>query len=566
MLPAAGESLTHYPVSPLKVVLKLHQAQYWFFTSKVNGQILKKRKGNTNTKEIIEDWGKRSKKHNCDLFAYTMHSEEEEAGTHGIHMEGVVGKTTVEGHSLSSIKEFFKGRKHSNGIVQRFVLPKGGRNTVIKAAWSPSMCLVERRVNIHRVSDKRVPIGDRLVTFEGSEHLSESSPLAPAALLGRKVQFLCNSIAQHVLEVTRGHCRIASMVLHFKVDEDNKLWLLFCSSLRLASKVSGLARANINLSPNYEVYQKKTAVIQGGKGSRNILIPELVECPGCSAVCSLKTLCQVTFKAAIQAHRKARRSLSGDGHAWVEGGAEPWGAGVDGEGFAGEGWSMVPPLLLKVCGDIPPAIFRVWQSDPTFLYRHADVCEKCCLAITSVSIANLETGNPSAFPGPEGLLPRSPPADTRSREGPRFAPRVGFPGGRARRTIGGRPVSAAPSTRPLGRVAPPAEHAAGGAQSPARRPLTAQDSAKRPASRPAKPAPYTMDDILSVYKIDRSDIHSAPPRRPGAPGGIVPGGLSADVGGAKADGLEWGSGEGGGAELTAAEQEFLESTVADSIG
>lgn len=492
-----------------------------------------------------------------------MHSEEEDAGTHGIHVEGAVGKTTVEGHSLNSIKEFFKGRKHSNGIVQRFVLPKGGRNTVIKAAWSPSMCLVERRVNIHRVSDKRVPMGDRLVTFEGPEHLSESSPLAPAALLGRKVQFLCNSITQHVLEVTRGHCRIASMVLHFKVDEDNKLWLLFCSSLRLASKGSGLALKNINLSPNYEVYQKKTAVIQGGK--HNILIPELVECPGCSAVCSLKTLCQVTFKAAIQAHRKARRRLAEDGHSGVEGGAEPWGAGVDGDEFTGR--SVVPPLLLKVCGDIPPEIFRVWQSDPTFLYRHADVCEKCCLAITSVSIANLETENPSAFPGPEGLLPRSPPAETRSGEGPRFAPRVGFPGGRARRTIGGRPASAVPSTRPLGRAATPAGHAAGGAQSPARRPITAQDSVRRPASRPAKPAPYTMDDILSVYRIDRSELHSAPPRRPGAPGGAVPGGPSGtEVGGAKAGSLEWESGEGGGAELTAAEQEFLQSTVADSVG
>lgn len=385
------------------MVMKLHQVQYWFFTSKVNGQILKKRRANSNAREILEAWGKKIRKHPCDLFAYTMHSEEMDGGTHGIHQDHREGKTTVEGHSFATLRELFIGKKHSNGIVQRFVLPKGGKNTVIKAAWSPSMCLVERRVNVHGVTDKRVPMGDRLVTFEGPEHLSESMPLAPPALLGRKVQFLCNSVAQHVLEVTQGHCRIASMVLHFKVDEDNKLWLLFCSSLRLAGRASGLARNSINLSPNFEVYQKKTTVIQGGKGTRSILVPELVECPGCSALCSLTTLCQVTFKAAIQAHRKAHRQPAASENQRVAFVARA-GAGLGEVG--GQGWEApgpVPPLLLKAYGDISPASFRILQSDPTFLYRHADVCEKCCLEITSVSIADLETENPSAWsPGPRG--------------------------------------------------------------------------------------------------------------------------------------------------------------------
>ena len=125
------------------------------------------------------------------------------------------------------------------------------------------MCLVEWQVNVHRVDEKHVPMGDHLVTFEGPGHFSEISPLVTAVLLGRKVQFLCNSITQHVFEVTRGHFKIASMVLHFKVDEDNKLWLLFCSLLRLAAKVSCLGRHNINLSPKYEVYRKKTTTIQG---------------------------------------------------------------------------------------------------------------------------------------------------------------------------------------------------------------------------------------------------------------------------------------------------------------
>ena len=510
------------------MVMKLHQVQYWFFTSKVNGQILKKRRANSNAREILEAWGKKIRKHPCDLFAYTMHSEEMDGGTHGIHQDHREGKTTVEGHSFATLRELFKGKKHSNGIVQRFVLPKGGKNTVIKAAWSPSMCLVERRVNVHGVTDKRVPMGDRLVTFEGPEQFSESMPLAPAALLGRKVQFLCNSVAQHVLEVTQGHCRIASMVLHFKVDEDNKLWLLFCSSLRLAGRASGLARNSINLSPNFEVYQKKTTVIQGGKGTRSILVPELVECPGCSALCSLTTLCQVTFKAAIQAHRKAHRQPAASENQRVAFVARA-GAGLGEVG--GQGWEApgpVPPLLLKAYGDISPASFRILQSDPTFLYRHADVCEKCCLEITSVSIADLETENPSAFPGPEGLGSRSPPAETvRSSGGLHFTPRVGFPGGRARRAIGGQPVLAPPApARPLHGVGRPASamgtrgRSVGRPCSPPRRPVTAQEGTRRSDVRGTKPTAYTMDDILSVYQIDRRELQSAQQRRPNRqPGG-----------------------------------------------
>ena len=549
--------------------MKLHQVQYWFFTSKVNGQILKKRRANSNAREILEAWGKKIRKHPCDLFAYTMHSEEMDGGTHGIHQDHREGKTTVEGHSFATLRELFKGKKHSNGIVQRFVLPKGGKNTVIKAAWSPSMCLVERRVNVHGVTDKRVPMGDRLVTFEGPEHLSESMPLAPAALLGRKVQFLCNSVAQHVLEVTQGHCRIASMVLHFKVDEDNKLWLLFCSSLRLAGRASGLARNSINLSPNFEVYQKKTTVIQGGKGTRSILVPELVECPGCSALCSLTTLCQVTFKAAIQAHRKAHRQPAASENQRVAFVARA-GAGLGEVG--GQGWEApgpVPPLLLKAYGDISPASFRILQSDPTFLYRHADVCEKCCLEITSVSIADLETENPSAFPGPEGLGSRSPPAETvRSSGGLHFTPRVGFPGGRARRAIGGQPVLAPPApARPLHGVGRPASamgtrgRSVGRPCSPPRRPVTAQEGTRRSDVRGTKPTAYTMDDILSVYQIDRRDLQSAQQRRPNRQPGGEDNASAADSA-ALLGSLSLGGAEEVGAELTQAEHDFLKSAVA----
>ena len=277
----------------------------------------------------------------------------------------------------------------------------------------------------------------------------------------------------------------------------------------------------------------------------------------------------MTFKAAIQAHRKAHRQPAASENQRVAFVARA-GAGLGEVG--GQGWEApgpVPPLLLKVYGDISPASFRILQSDPTFLYRHADVCEKCCLEITSVSIADLETENPSAFPGPEGLGSRSPPAETvRSSGGLHFTPRVGFPGGRARRAIGGQPVLAPPApARPLHGIGRPASamgtrgRSVGRPCSPPRRPVTAQEGTRRSDVRGTKPTAYTMDDILSVYQIDRRELQSAQQRRPNRQPGGEDNASAADSA-ALLGSLSLGGAEEVGAELTQAEHDFLKSAVA----
>ncbi len=45
---------------------------------------------------------------------------------------------------------------------------------IIRAIWSPKVCLLERRVNVRKLMDERFSMYERAVTFEGEEFHSEA--------------------------------------------------------------------------------------------------------------------------------------------------------------------------------------------------------------------------------------------------------------------------------------------------------------------------------------------------------------------------------------------------------
>ena len=97
--------------------------------------------------------------------------------------------------------DFLYKREKVCGILQKFVVPKGtlngkgakgkrseetverdadlccfqcfcGRVATIRAIWSPKICLLERRINLRNVYDKRFSVCERAVTFDGIGTLS----------------------------------------------------------------------------------------------------------------------------------------------------------------------------------------------------------------------------------------------------------------------------------------------------------------------------------------------------------------------------------------------------------
>ncbi|CAN0255573.1 unnamed protein product, partial [Phaeothamnion confervicola] len=110
----------------------------------------------------------------------------------------------------------FNRWKQHNGILQRFVEPKGTRNALVHAVWSPKVCLLERRVNTRQLHDSRFGLSERAVTFDGPDAFSRSCPLR-GSVLPSEIQRVCEAVAAHVAEVSYQKQQIRSMVLSFKV-------------------------------------------------------------------------------------------------------------------------------------------------------------------------------------------------------------------------------------------------------------------------------------------------------------------------------------------------------------
>lgn len=160
-------------------------------------------------------------------------------------------KVSVDFLNQSDLDHFLmNGSRKEAGILQRFIIPKGQKNSVVQAIWSPHVTLVERRTNDKKLFDTKFPVYDRAVTYEGPTHYSSEVFVAPQ--LVKHIKKICQNIVNHFEETE--HKKISRMVLYFKVDANDNIWLLWSSSIRIMepkSKTSSRPNAPLNLSPSF---------------------------------------------------------------------------------------------------------------------------------------------------------------------------------------------------------------------------------------------------------------------------------------------------------------------------
>nr|CCC90890.1 conserved hypothetical protein [Trypanosoma congolense IL3000] len=137
--------------------------------------------------------------------------------------------------TAETLREFlFNKSRKPDGILQKFVVPKGEttvrRNAELQVSWSPLITVVYKRTNKHRLDDHRVPVHMRAATFDGDSHLSEFTLVADDTK--NRLDLLCREVVDHVYFTDRK--LITRMVLHFRIDDDNRAWLLWSSSLRVS--------------------------------------------------------------------------------------------------------------------------------------------------------------------------------------------------------------------------------------------------------------------------------------------------------------------------------------------
>eukprot|EP00656_Telonema_subtile_P036809 TRINITY_DN4086_c0_g2_i2.p1 TRINITY_DN4086_c0_g2~~TRINITY_DN4086_c0_g2_i2.p1 ORF type:complete len:425 (-),score=74.53 TRINITY_DN4086_c0_g2_i2:708-1982(-) len=285
-------------VIPNTVVYKYRQPAYWYYSSS-DQQLKMKKKGDMTNQKISDSFAKR-KNPSCEVVAYYISTRETEAG---------IETTTMEYFDEEGLKDFlFSRQKEHNGIIQKFIDPKGKSNAIIRAIWSPKLCLLEQRVTLKPINDGRYDLYQRCVTYEGAEHQSMNAPVRGVYLPSR-LQTICDSIVDHCMRTSSQHYRISRMVLNFKLDHNNKLWLLWCSSMRLAADKFALKKPfPVNISGDITVPDKfKDAVFRSANLPSTFFKEKYFICPGSGEIVDSSDSFEISYKTMIASHEEDRR-------------------------------------------------------------------------------------------------------------------------------------------------------------------------------------------------------------------------------------------------------------------
>lgn len=145
-------------------------------------------------------------------------------------------KIVIDYLTVSKLKEFLfedtYEKPMQGGVLQRFVDPYGDHNTVIQAIWSPNLCVFNKRMNHRFLYDLGYDPYERAVTFDGAEVYSHSVPIRGHEI-SMEMRKYCENVVKRISHVTFERLMISRMVAYFKPDKNNRLYFLYCSSLRL---------------------------------------------------------------------------------------------------------------------------------------------------------------------------------------------------------------------------------------------------------------------------------------------------------------------------------------------
>ena len=169
--------------------------------------------------------------------------------------------------------------------------------------------MLEKSENVHDLHDKRFGLFERCVTYEGPEYYYNSAPLRGPVLAGQ-IQKICESLVTHISEVTFSQLQVSRMVINFKVDSQDKIWLLYTTSIRcisaldsttlLGSTNSILERNLINIDNVLKL--PKYVTLNPNKSFENIGPKKRVYCLSCGIKVFEDLRYPITYKTLVKHH------------------------------------------------------------------------------------------------------------------------------------------------------------------------------------------------------------------------------------------------------------------------
>jgi hypothetical protein len=281
---------------PDTVIFKYQQPSAWYFTS-VDGSFKRKAKDKLNPTCIEEAFLKNVSP--CEIVA-----------TYYCAAQETPEERTLEFLGRDELRHFLHYRKKTfSGILQRFIEPKGRHNEQIKVVWSPFVCIHERRQNMKNLYDTRFDPYERGVTFEGSDFHTKILPMN-SPMLVQSLNQASEAIVKHISIVSDQRIRMSRMVLIFKQDYNERLWLLNASCLRVASEFNSKP---VNLTVKSSLPETVDAMKVSTSPQNPVSMQKTVICKACDRPTEHTRMCELSYKfllgrdAPETAHEVLRR-------------------------------------------------------------------------------------------------------------------------------------------------------------------------------------------------------------------------------------------------------------------
>mmetsp|Transcript_16228 Transcript_16228/g.24443 ORF Transcript_16228/g.24443 Transcript_16228/m.24443 type:complete len:1016 (-) Transcript_16228:108-3155(-) len=401
---------------PDTVIFKYGQPVTWYFTSS-NGKIKKKNRNNLLNARIEDAFTKH-------VLGYDVIATFVSFATAppGEKVDKKAASNTIEYMDRKAFQAFLYDRWESNnGILQRFIEPKGTKNETIRAIWSPKVCLLERAENIHHLHDQRYGLYERCVTYEGPEFYSVSAPLRGPVLAGQ-VQRICEAVVSHISEVTFAQSQVSRLVLNLKVDSRDKVWLLYTTSIRCCTPPTSFGQESVPNSSLVNIDSvlglPPTVHLNPNRSYDKLKTKKEVRCVSCGNKCLEDLRHPMHYKTIIKhyehvLHLIVEMSDPGVQLRWPPKDEIIEAAGGVGFGclhmasaddYLGKSRKMdltkplesdelrIPPILRYIHPKLSAKSFQQCKKDPLFLYKTVTLCENCYLVYAEFTTMLLRVG------------------------------------------------------------------------------------------------------------------------------------------------------------------------------
>ncbi|CAK84187.1 unnamed protein product (macronuclear) [Paramecium tetraurelia] len=142
-------------------------------------------------------------------------------------------KTELSVFNKESLTKFFQQQGQKDGILQRFVYPKGYFNCTIIIQWSQNQTLFEKFESKFLLNDKSIDIYQRALTHERDGTLAQQ---INSKSLTERLEHFSGAIAAHGNDLMKWKSKIIRMTLEIKIDNSGQIWLINCVLIKWSTQ------------------------------------------------------------------------------------------------------------------------------------------------------------------------------------------------------------------------------------------------------------------------------------------------------------------------------------------